>query len=202
MDITTEKLRPEMADKYIEYFDNRAFSDGSAEKGCYCVWHHWTDAKEQERGKAPVEQRPFFKRDYARELITCGRLNGFAAFCGGDMVGFCNADDKSRYFRLSRENAPDTWTGLQGGERVLSVVCFIVAPDMRRKGIASALLESACRYAEEKGFDYIEGYPSSGEFKVTDCGGARSMFTALGFDIIGTNGGIIARKKLREKKGE
>ena len=78
----------------------------------------------------------------------------------------------------------------------------MVAPDTRRKGVASALLRCACEYAEEKGFDYIEGYPAAGEFKPTDCGGARSMFTELAFEIIGVNGGVIARKKLTVKKGE
>ena len=34
-------------------------------------------------------------------------------------------------------------------------ICFIVDPDMRRKGIAKALLGYACRYAEENGFEII-----------------------------------------------
>ena len=39
MNIEIHKLNKDMAEDYINYFDNRAFSDGSMEKGCYCVWH-------------------------------------------------------------------------------------------------------------------------------------------------------------------
>ncbi len=37
MDYEIKKLTADMAEAYIRYFDERAFSDGSKEKGCYCV---------------------------------------------------------------------------------------------------------------------------------------------------------------------
>ena len=187
MDITVKKLTPELAEDYIDYFDNRAFSDGNKEKGCYCVWHHWTEKCEHERSLLPESERACCKRNYARELIQSGRLNGFAAFCGGEMVGFCNADRKSSYFRLGGESG-------SGDDKILSIVCFTVAPDMRRRGIAKALLAGACRYAKENGFDLVEGYPKAGEFSVSDCGGSVSMYVEQGFDIIEVKDGIIARK--------
>ena len=188
MDIIIKKLTPELAEEYINYFDYRAFSDGSKEKGCYCVWHHWTDKCEYERSLLPESERAYCKRNYARELIQNGRLNGFAAFCGGKMVGFCNADRKSSYFRLSGESD-------SGNDRILSIVCFTVAPDMRRRGIAKALLAGTCRYAEENGFDYVEGYPKAGKFSVSDCGGSVSMYAEQGFEIVDVTGGVVARKK-------
>lgn len=54
MNITVKKLTPELAEEYIDYFDNRAFSDGNKEKGCYCVWHHWTD-------KCEIDKSPEWK---------------------------------------------------------------------------------------------------------------------------------------------
>ena len=191
MDITVKKLTPELAEDYIDYFDNRAFSDGNKEKGCYCVWHHWTEKHEYERSLLPESERPYRKRNYAKELIQSGRLNGFAAFCGGEMVGFCNADRKSSYFRLSGENGSDN----AENDRILSIVCFTVAPDMRRRGIAKAMLACACRYAEENGFDCVEGYPKAGEFSVSDCGGSVSMYVEQGFEIVDVTDGITARKK-------
>ena len=195
MDITIKKLTPELAEDYIDYFDNRAFSDGNAQKGCYCVWHHWTEKCEYERSLLPESERGLRKRDYAREMIQSGRLNGFAAFCGGKMVGFCNADRKSSYFRLCGDNGADG-----DNDRVLSVVCFTVAPDMRRKGIAKAMLACACRYASENGYDYVEGYPKAGEFSVSDCGGSVSMYVEQGFEIVEVSGGVAARKKIPVQK--
>lgn len=42
-DIIIKKLTSELKDDYLEFFDFRAFSDGNIQKGCYCVWHHWTE---------------------------------------------------------------------------------------------------------------------------------------------------------------
>lgn len=196
MSITVRRLDRDMAEAYIDFFDKRAFSDGSPEKGCYCVWHHWTEKHEQERSLLPEQERPSCKRNYARELIQNGKLNGFAAFCAEQIVGFCNADLKEHYFRLSRENSPNSWQGAKESDKILSIVCFIVDPNMRRMGIAKALLECACQYAEENGYDYVEGYPSKGEFTVRDCGGSASMYSSQGFEIIDIPDGMIARKKI------
>lgn len=198
MNLRISRLDRDMADAYIRYFDERAFSDGSPEKGCYCVWHHWTDRHERDRSLMPAELRPSCKRNYARELIENGLLNGFAAWDGDQIVGFCNADLKDRYFRLSRVNNPASWTGLGPEDRILSVVCFIVAPDMRRQGIAKALLSHACQYAADNGYDYVEGYPPAGAFTPRDCGGSASMYERLGFAIIDIPHGMIARKKLKQ----
>lgn len=198
MDIKVNKLNKNMVEEYIDFFDNRAFSDGSAEKGCYCVWHHWTAKHEQERSLMPENEKPYRKRNYAKELIQNGLLNGFAAFYDSQIVGFCNSDTKDNYFRLSRENHPNSWKGVNENEKILSIVCFIVAPNMRRMGIAKALLESVCQYAEENGYDYVEAYPPKGEFTINDCGGSASMYIDHGFEIIDIPNGIIARKKMRK----
>lgn len=198
MEIQVYKLSRDMADAYISYFDNRAFSDGNPQKGCYCVWHHWTEKHEHERSLLPETERPFCKRDYAKELIQKGILNGFVAVHEGEIVGFCNADEKNSYFRLSRDNAPNSYIGVDANDRILSVVCFTVAPDMRRQGIAKALLDYACKYAKENGYDYVEGYPPLGEFTIHDHGGSVSMYESRGFEIIDIPGGIVARKKLKK----
>lgn len=200
MNIKVYKLSKDMADDYINYFDNRAFSDGNIEKGCYCVWHHWTDKHEHERSLMPEAERPSRKRDYAKELIHKGVLNGFVAYNENQIVGFCNSDIKDNYFRLSRQNNPNSWIGTTVNDKILSIVCFIVAPNMRRKGIAKALLDYACQYAEYNGYDYVEGYPPYGEFTIHDCGGSVSMYVNLGFEIVDIPNGIIARKKLKVNK--
>lgn len=197
MNIEVKRLNGNMAEEYLDFFDHRAFSDGSAEQGCYCVWHHWTDQHEKERSLMPEKERPYCKRNYAKELIQNGILNGFAAFDNGRIVGFCNADTKDHYFRLSRENHPNSWMGVNENDKILAIVCFIVDPDMRRKGVAKALLECACHYAEENGYDYVEGYPSKGEFVVNNCGGSASMYIDQGFEIMEVPDGIIARKRLK-----
>ncbi|MBR6364595.1 MAG: GNAT family N-acetyltransferase [Lachnospiraceae bacterium] len=197
MDISIKVLTPDMADEYITYFDERAFSDGSKEKGCYCVWHHWTQQKELDRSVLPEAERACYKRNYAYELIKADKLHGFAAMCDGQMVGFCNADRKDHYFRLNRENNPESWEGVEADEKVLSIVCYIISPDMRGRGIAKAFLKFACEYAAENGFDFVEGYPAEGDFDVSNCGGPASMYIDCGFEIIRKQGFVIARKRVK-----
>ena len=143
----------------------------------------------------PENERPYRKRDYAKELIEKGILNGFVAIHEDKIVGFCNADLKDNYFRLSKENAPNSWIGSNEGNKILSIVCFTVEPDMRRKGIAKAMLKGACQHAKENGYDCVEGYPSQGEFSISDCGGSVEMYTNQGFDIIEIPNGVVARKR-------
>lgn len=92
MNIKVNRFNRNMSEEYINFFDNRAFSDRNAEKGCYCVWHHWTDKHKYERSLMPENERSYHKRDYAKELIQNGILNGFVAFYDNQM--------KSLIFRM------------------------------------------------------------------------------------------------------
>jgi GNAT superfamily N-acetyltransferase len=40
-----------------------------------------------------------------------------------------------------------------------AVVCFVVAPDARRQGVATTLLDSAIEYLRRRGMTAVEAYP-------------------------------------------
>lgn len=196
MGIKIQELNPKMAFQYIDFFDKRAFSDGNVNKGCYCVWHHWTEKEEYKRSQLPVEERAFCKRNYAMKLIEHDKLHGFVAYNNEKVIGFCNADLKDTYFRFSKENNPSSWIGIENDDKVLAIVCFTIAPNYRGKGIAKKMLNYACEFAKKNGYDYIESYPSDGEFNPNNCCGNRSMYETQGFEIINRKNGILARKKI------
>lgn len=198
LNIKIQELKPDMVQGYVDFFDNRAFSDGNINKGCYCVWHHWTEKHEYERSQLPMEKRASCKRDYAIRLIEGNRLHGFVALHNNEIIGFANADLKDNYFRLSKDNNPDSWIDIHNDDRVLAIVCFTVAPSYRGRGIAKKLLSFACEFAEWNGYDYVESYPSDGEFNPNNCCGSKSMYEAQGFSIISINNGVIARKKIKK----
>jgi GNAT superfamily N-acetyltransferase len=66
---------------------------------------------------------------------------------------------------------------------VLSIGCMLVRPDMRKKGVARALVMEAPRVAKELGARAIEAYPHAaeglGEHEVWM--GPNALFTSLGF---------------------
>jgi GNAT superfamily N-acetyltransferase len=49
--------------------------------------------------------------------------------------------------------------GPDKGERVGSIVCFVVASTHRGQGVGSLLLNAGCKKFSEKGLEYAEAYP-------------------------------------------
>lgn len=191
--LEVKKLTSDMWKDYIDFFENRAFTDGNINKGCFCVWHHWTEQHEFDRSQLPLNNRQDVKKNFAVKLIQDGRLNGFVAYCADTMVGFCNADKKDNYFRLNRNNSPEIWTEGEDGKKTLSIVCYTVEPDMRGRGIASAMLKVVCEYAAANGYHRIESYPSDGDFLQENCCGNVSMYIKHGFQAYPIGNGIVVR---------
>jgi GNAT superfamily N-acetyltransferase len=80
------------------------------------------------------------------------------------------------------------------------VLCFVIHPQWRRRGIARRLLEAACETFRRRGIAMIEAYPfKSGDSE--DPGdhyhGSLPMFVASGFEITGESATMtIVRKSL------
>lgn len=190
-----KKLSPGLVNDYMEFFEKYAFCDGSEFTGCYCTWYNWNDSYELERNRCSDVKRKNFKKDLAYRWILEGKLNGFLAYDNGIPIGWCNVDRKQNYDRLKKEHNPETWKDSNVEDKVLSIVCFLVSPNMRGKGVATALLKEVCSFAESYKYQYIEAYPSNEDFSVTNYHGQFSMYQKLGFQLIGTSEiGQVARK--------
>lgn len=196
MNIEIRKLSPDLVNDYLDFFDYSAFCDGSEFAGCYCVWYHWTDEFEKERDKCSEDMKKCFKRNLATNFIKQRRLNGFLAYSNGKVIGWCNADLKQNYERLGYKNNPDLWTDYNS-EKVMSIVCYIVSPSMRGKGVASELLKSVCKDAKENSYNYIEAYPGINEDGSPHYHGSYSMYEKQGFKLVkNDSSNTIARKYL------
>jgi ribosomal protein S18 acetylase RimI-like enzyme len=129
---------------WFDFFDNRAFIDNKEWKGCYCTAFYYPKPKEYVN---PSDKR----KDYAKWLIENGRMKGYLAYTDDKVVGWVNANEKKNYPRLD-----DIY---DASEKVLSIVCFIVQKEYRRKGIAKQLLNRIVEDAKERGYLVIEAYP-------------------------------------------
>ena len=109
---------------------------------------------------------------------------GLLAYDDDDVIGWCAAGPRSRYARAVK--AP-TLKGRDPGEDddVWLVPCFLISPDRRRQGVATALLEAAVELAGRSGATAIEGSPLSGSkarSKGTDfMTGTETLFAGCGF---------------------
>jgi len=183
-----KKLTPKLLNAWLHYFDNVAYEKDDQWQSCYCMHFHWDEPLIQ-RGKIEL---PKNSRPYAIEYINEGKLQGYVAMQNDEVIGWCNANDKQAYacdvhkYDLDEDN------------KVKSVVCFNIAPTMRRHGIASMLLEKVCEDAAAEGYDYIEAYPFSiSEHR--DYHGPLSLYEKNGFTVHEVLDGITVVRKYLQK---
>ena len=161
-------------DAFLDFFDRVAFTDNPEWAGCYCLFYH-------HRGPGWDERSGAKNRAAAAALIRRGALRGFLAYDGDHPVGWCNANLRARFQRLAEE--PELRAGGED-QRVLAVVCFVVAPGERRRGVARQLLAAACAAAAEQGLDWVEAYPrKEAHTSAQHYHGPLSLYLSEGFVI-------------------
>jgi GNAT superfamily N-acetyltransferase len=140
------------------------------------------------------------RRAAALRYVRGGFIQGYLAYSGGKVVGWCNANTKAdcqkcASWRMFLTDIP----ALDPGERVKSVFCFTVAPEMKRKGIATMLLERVCQDAAQDGFTCVEGYPDKEpRDENIHFSGAAALYIKCGFTVHSeTAGKLVMRKSLR-----
>ena len=161
--ITIKALTPELAEDYFDFFDNRAFADGSPFSPCYCNAFNMSlqqiktelFAVAEAYGGADRWKRAL--RASADRMVRSGTIRGYLAYDGETAVGWCNANDRLSYYRVGEFDMDDipedaAPADCPGTGIVKSVVCFAIAPAYRGKGIARKLLERVCEDAAKEGY--------------------------------------------------
>ncbi len=194
MKLDIHRLTPDMLDDYLHFFLNIAFTDHPEWAGCCCVSFHWNDQCEAEFKSGAKSGT-----DWAVEMVTTGVIQGYLAYADGQVVGWCNANDKRNYDVLKARK--EIWDENDNLNRIKSVVCFLVAPDIRGKGVATQLIARVVSDAVTEGYDYIEGYPPNGACDMYAAHrGTIPFFEKHGFQLYKDFGDdVIMRKHLGEK---
>ena len=119
-------------------------------------------------------------------------MQGYLAYLGQVPVGWCNA--APRHLLRALDGQPTL-----GAEKVGAIVCFLVAPHHRGKGIARQLLDAACEGLAAQGLEMVEANPrpdanSDAENHV----GPLGLYLAAGFEIHreGQDGSVYVRRSL------
>lgn len=208
--IVIRPLAPELAEDYFDFFDNRAFSDGSPFFPCYCnafnmpleQFQKEVLVKAKEYGGAEGWQRAL--RESAYQMVLNGEIRGYLAYDGDLAIGWCNANDRRKYYRVGafdlskapEDSAPE-YCPHEG--YIKAIVCFEIAPEYRGMGIAGMLLDRVCADAEQEGFSYVEAYPEDEDDPKGTLGftGPLKLYRNAGFtEIEHTDTTYIVRKKL------
>lgn len=208
MSFVIEPLTEKNVGDFFDFFDNRAFSDGSPYAPCYCNCFHLTaeEARGVIRERAEAMGGGFegvkaALRESAASLIEKGVLRGYLAYENGTAIGWCNANDQQNYIRVGPfvpDQRRDEDLYISPGERgkIKSVVCFEIAPGCRGKGIAKMLLQRVCEDAKAEGFAFVEAYAQEAEaFSEFDFTGPAAMYQRAGFEEVRRWGKTIVMRK-------
>jgi ribosomal protein S18 acetylase RimI-like enzyme len=195
MNIEIRKLSPGLAEDYVNFFDVTPHNQKWNVK-CYCVF--WSNDDSESKDFSSPEKW----REFAFQYVKNGSIQGYLAYYNDKVAGWCNANIKSdclkcpgwRWLKDSipaEESAPEI--------KIKSVFCFVVAPEMQRRGIASRLLTRVCQDAAQDGFDFVEAYPNKeGTAESEDFVGCADMYKKSGFIVYyETEQRLIMRKPLK-----
>ncbi|NCA95631.1 MAG: GNAT family N-acetyltransferase [Methanomicrobia archaeon] len=193
MEIRIRRLTPELWKDYVEFFDNTTHDTGIKEHKCYCVC--WCNDDYDGKDFSTAEKR----RQTAIEYVKHNNIQGYLAYQGNKVVGWCNANTKADClkcvsWRMFMHHVP-----LDEERKVKSVFCFVIEPTMKRQGIATQLLNRVIQDAIKDEFDAIEAYPYKESSKLSSYfGGYVHMYEKLGFLMtLETEQGYVMTKSLR-----
>lgn len=151
LQIEVRELKPSLVSDYLSFFD-KAFSDFPDWAGCYCGFYDTLGADWDSSADAVREHRA------ARSvLISTGKAQGLLAYIDDKPVGWCNAQPRTNFANMRSYGIALT----DPGEPVGSIMCFIVAPEYRGKGVCTTLLRAACEKFRRDGLQIAEGYPTT-----------------------------------------
>lgn len=194
MNIIIKPLTSELKYDYLDFFDNRAFTDKNPNGPCYCT----SPNQDEETIKQMVSE---FKingvkdtvRKYAVKMLSENKIHGYLAFDGDISIGWCNAADMESYIGFVPSFAREYVCG-----KTISIVCFEIAPEYRGMGIASMFIDRVCADAKAKGFVAVEGYARvSEERNDYDYQGPIRLYQKAGFtEVARENGQVIMRRVL------
>ena len=176
MDVIIKQLTPGLIDDFLNFFDNIAFSDNPEWGGCYCHFYHFTGNME-EWEQASKDQN----RNATITLIKEEKMKGLLAFVNNEPVGWCNVNSKDVYEKTPIDSESED---IPKGS-IASIVCFLIAPTHRKKGISRKLLKHAIETLKKEGFAWIEAYPRKGELSdAHSYHGPVSLFDSESFIVV------------------
>lgn len=204
MKIVIKPINHALSDDYFEFFDNKAFSDHAEWSCCYCTFFHMDKAKEQcveDKVRADGGGEAALRRSLkntATSLLNDNTLRGYLAYVDGVPIGWCNANDKEIFLRFDFNAEIDTFIRGSGSGKIKTVTCFVIAPEYRGKGVATALLKRVCEDAKIDGYTAVDGYPRlHDQREAFDFNGPVRLYEKAGFVEVARHGNVtIIRKEL------
>jgi ribosomal protein S18 acetylase RimI-like enzyme len=199
MELRIERLTPARRDDYLRFFDHErgpAFADNPEWATCYCHFYEVPPALKWSDFDGPANRAAMTAR------IATAEMEGYLAYAADEVVGWMNAQPYSKLrHACTRMRIADPPLPVAPHEAA-AIVCFVIAPAHRRRGIARALLAAGLTNLAARGIALVDAFPwnvGPDDTKATDhYHGTMSMFTDAGFAPIATHENVtVVRKSLK-----
>lgn len=189
--VRIEPLTPQRRDDYLRFFDHErgaAFADNPEWARCYCHYYHVPATIDWESFDAGTNRTAMASR------IEVGEMEGFLAYAGDDVVGWLNAQPLNKlshcWARMQIEppvSALPPWD-------TAAIVCFVIAPSWRRRGVARALLDGALHSLTARGLKRVYAFPfrraAEDDRPTAHYHGPESLFRKSGFTEMQATGSM------------
>ncbi|MGH2379035.1 MAG: GNAT family N-acetyltransferase [Candidatus Limnocylindria bacterium] len=167
-DIEIRPVTPDQHDALMHFFDLVAYADNPDWSRCYCMFPLLRDYQQKTRDE---------NRAARSALVRAGEASGLVAYRLGRVVGWCHPAPTTEVVTIP-DPKPD----------VGAIVCFVVAPDQRRQGIATALLDGALGYLKERGCREVVAAPltaaaADARSAAANYHGPLDMYLRAGFTV-------------------
>jgi GNAT superfamily N-acetyltransferase len=143
----TLETHPLTVDRWHDFEELFGVHDASG--GCWCMW--WRLSRREFK-----ELQGEGNRLAMKAIVESGEVPGILSYCDGNPVGWCSVAPREKYKSLERSRV----LKMRDDAAVWSVVCFLVAKEARRQGVAEELLRAAVEYVRRQGGKVVEAYPT------------------------------------------
>ena len=198
--LTVMPLDASRREDYLRFFDHergRAFSDNPQWASCYCHFYHVPKAIEWSALDGRANRLAMDAR------IATGEMQGYLAYDGDSVCGWLNAQPLNKlvhcFARMEIAPPPLPVPAYEAA----AIVCFVVAPESRRRGVAAALLAGALDDLAARGIRIVDAFPFNtpeGSAKATDhYHGPLELFLRHGFAPLVRHANLtVVRRTLRD----
>lgn len=170
------RIEPLTADRWDDLVELFGRPGASAARGCYCMYYRRSGPQDVPAGLTYSEAN----KRALKSLVDRGVVPGLIGYEKGRPIGWVSLGPREDYAKLKRSPVMKPVD-----ERpVWSIICFVVDPEARHRGVAEAMLNGAMRWARKQGVTLLEAYPCDKAAKAADDSmwfGAKSMFDRAGF---------------------
>lgn len=195
--VTVDRLSPATREAYLAFFDHErgpAFADNPGWARCYCQFYRTAPAIDWKTLNGDQN------RLAAGAAISCGEAEGYLARAGAETVGWLHAAPRHKLpHALERIGVEPPPIDVPPHDAAL-IVCFVIAPAWRRRGVAGALLDGALADLAARGIAIVDAFPFKAGDSVSPADhyhGPAALFASRGFTTVTETADLaVVRKRL------